>query len=112
MNTQAFTNEQTEAIREIVREIISEPREGPTAMQKATAQLRVIDAHRLEKLASQQAKLLTESERAKGAIPRTPMLNAGQLDRLLDQQAALLRLIESCRQQSPAPDATAPRSAE
>lgn len=39
--------------------------QGQSALQKAMAQLTVIDAKRVDKLASQQAKMLTDTERVK-----------------------------------------------
>lgn len=39
--------------------------QGESAMQRAAAQLTVLDAKRVDRLAAQQAKLLTDSERAK-----------------------------------------------
>ncbi len=48
--------------------------QGESAMQRAAAQLTVLDAKRVNQIASQQAKLLTDTERAKWeARQRQPM---------------------------------------
>ncbi len=45
---------------------------GDAAMQKAAAQLTVLDAKRVNQIASQQAKLLTDTERAKWEAEQRP----------------------------------------
>lgn len=42
--------------------------QGESAMQRAAAQLTVLDAKRVNQLANQQAKLLTDTERAKWEV--------------------------------------------
>lgn len=46
--------------------------QGEAAMQRAAAQLTVLDAKRVDKLAAQQAKLLTDGERAKWEAQQRP----------------------------------------
>lgn len=46
--------------------------QGDAAMKRAAAQLQVIDARRVDRLASQQAKLLTDTERAKWEAQQQP----------------------------------------
>lgn len=41
---------------------------GDAAMRRAAAQLQVVDAKRVDRLAAQQAKLLTDAERAKWEV--------------------------------------------
>ena len=45
---------------------------GDAAMKRAASQLQVIDARRVDRLASQQAKLLTDTERAKWEAQQQP----------------------------------------
>lgn len=46
--------------------------QGESAMNKAAAQLTVLDAKRVDRLAAQQAKLLTDGERAKWEAQQRP----------------------------------------
>lgn len=46
--------------------------QGESAMQKAAAQLTVLDAKRVNSIATQQAKLLTDTERARWEIEQQP----------------------------------------
>lgn len=46
--------------------------QGESAMRRAAAQLTVLDAKRVDRLATQQAKLLTDSERAKWQAQHNP----------------------------------------
>lgn len=46
--------------------------QGDAAMQRAAAQLTVLDAKRVNQIASQQAKLLTDTERAKWEAQQRP----------------------------------------
>lgn len=47
--------------------------QGESAMQRAAAQLQVIDAKRVDRLASQQAKLLTDAERQRWETQQKPV---------------------------------------
>jgi hypothetical protein len=48
---------------------------GDAAMRKAAAQLTVLDAKRVNQIATQQAKLLTDTERAKWEAQQQPAKN-------------------------------------
>lgn len=50
--------------------------QGDAAMKRAAAQLQVIDARRVERLAAQQSKLLTDTERAKWEAQQRQPQNA------------------------------------
>lgn len=50
--------------------------QGESAMQRAAAQLTVLDAKRVGRLADQQAKLLTDTERAKWEVSQQPPAQA------------------------------------
>ena len=50
--------------------------QGESAMQRAAAQLTVLDAKRVGRLADQQAKLLTDTERAKWDAQQQPPTQA------------------------------------
>lgn len=49
--------------------------QGESAMQRAAAQLTVLDAKRVGRLADQQAKLLTDAERTKWGAQQQPAQN-------------------------------------
>lgn len=54
--------------------------QGESAMQRAAASLTVIDAKRIGKLADQQAKLLTDTERAKWELSQQPQADTWSWD--------------------------------